>query len=95
MTIDKIVAHEGGSISCDGPKAVNVFRLASLASGLKLELKCPGMKLSRHGSALKFAKQITGLKTNDRAKQLARVELMLKQAHTEVIHIDATEGDPS
>jgi len=86
--MDTIEVREGGSISCDGPKAVNVFRLATLVSGLKLEMKCPGLKLSRHGSALKFAKPITGLKTNDRAKHVARAELMLEQAKTEVVYVD-------
>lgn len=61
--------------SFDGPEAVEIFRLAALVSSLKLEMK--GLRLSRHISALAVAKRTTGLKTNDRAKQLARVLEML------------------
>ncbi len=82
---DKIVLTDGGT-SCVGPDAVEVFRLAALVGALKLEIK--GMKMSRHMSALAVAKSITGLKTNDRAKHLARVEQMLQEAHAKVDHID-------
>jgi hypothetical protein len=88
MQIGKITVHATGSVSCDGLPAVQVFRLVTLASGLKLEMKCPGLKLSRHGSALKFAKPITGLKTNDRAKHLERVELMLEEARKHVVYLN-------
>jgi hypothetical protein len=85
--MDHIIVAEH-STSMVGPKAVDVFRLAVLVNGLKLEIRCPGMKLSRHGSALAFAKQITGLKTNDRRKHLERVELMLEQAKREVLYVE-------
>jgi hypothetical protein len=75
--------------SMQGPKAVNVYRLAMLIQGLKFELKCPGLKFTRLGSALKFAKVETGLRTNDRAKHVARLELMLEQAKSEVIYVDS------
>jgi hypothetical protein len=75
--------------SMRGPQAVNVYKLAMLIQGLKLELRCPGLKFSRFGSALKFAKRETGLKTNDRAKHVGRLELMLEQAKTEVVYVDS------
>lgn len=77
--------------SCVGKDAVQVFRLAALASGLRLEIRCPGLKMSRHISALAAAKKITGLKTNKRQVQLERVELMLEQAKTQVVYVDKTE----
>lgn len=86
-----IESHASSGISCVGRPAVEVFRLAALVQGLKLEIKSPGLKMSRHGSALKFAKQITGLKSNDRAVQLARAEMMLEEARGHVVHVK--EGD--
>lgn len=89
MSLDTIqIGASGDATSFTGRKAVEVFRLATLASGLKLEISCPGMRMSRHITALKAAKQLTGLKTNDRAKQLVRVLLMLEQAKSEVLYIE-------
>jgi hypothetical protein len=85
MDTIEVTAH---ATIMQGPKAVEVFRLASLVMGLKLEINCPGMKMSRI-SALAAAKGITGLKTNDRAKHLARAQLMLEQAKTEVTYVTA------
>jgi len=73
--------------SMDGPKAVEVYKLAMIASGLKFEMQAPGMRMSSRISALKAAKQVSGLKTNDRAKQLERIELMLTQAKSEVVYV--------
>jgi len=89
--LDTITHYGNGGASLVGPKAIDVMRLATLLSGLKFELRCPGMKMSRVGSALKFAKPLTGLKTNDRAKHIERIEMMLAQAHREVLHIDETD----
>ena len=82
-----------GSTSFVGPHAVDVMRLATLISGLRFELRCPGIKISKHGSALKFAKSITGLKTNDRQKHLDRAMLMLEAAKREVVYV--TPGEDS
>jgi hypothetical protein len=86
--LDTIEIGATGGVSCVGPKAVNVFRLASLVSMLRLELKCPGLRMSRHMSALQAAKTITGLKTNNRAKHLERAEIMLEQAKSEVLYVE-------
>lgn len=54
-------------------ETIEKFRFSVLISALKLEIK--GMRRSR-GSALAIAKKATGLKTNDRAKQIERLEEM-------------------
>ncbi len=75
--VRNVITNEGGQFrSADGPQAVRAFGLRVLASGLRFEIKCPGMKISRV-SALAQSKQITGLRTNDRKKHLAEVERML------------------
>jgi hypothetical protein len=79
---------QGEAQGFQGEKAVEVFRLATLISGLQLELRCPGMKMSRHMSALSAAKGITGLRTNNRQVQLERARIMLEQAKTEVIYVE-------
>lgn len=68
-----------------GRPAIELYALLQLRSGLKLELRCPGMKFSRMGSALKFAKQRTGLRTNDRAKHIERLDLMIEELRAHVI----------
>lgn len=88
--MDRIELHSHGSTSFVGETAVDVFRLTVLISSLRLELKT-GMKMSRGMSALKAAKRITGLKTNDRAKQIARAELMLENARRSVVVIKEGE----
>ncbi len=74
-----ITNRDGQLSSCDGPVAVDAFRLRCLVSALQLEIKCPGIKAFR-GGALKAAKRITGLKTNDRAKHVAEAERMMAAA---------------
>lgn len=73
-----ITNRDGKLLTCDGPDAVRAFALRVLAGALKLELRCPGIKASRM-SALKQAKQVTGLKSNKREVQLAEVERLLKE----------------
>jgi hypothetical protein len=81
------IAYNQSSTSFVGRDAVEVFRLAALASSLSLEMK--GLRLSRHVSALAVAKQTTGLKTNNRAKQLERVLEMLDELKGKVEIVDA------
>ena len=80
------IADHGPTSS--GPEAMRVVQLATLAAGLRLEIRAPGLKLSRHGSALKFAKQFTGLRTNDRTKQLEAVNTLLETARSRVAYVD-------
>lgn len=77
-----ITNRDGLLSSVTGPKGMDAYRLRVLASGLKLEMKCPGLKMSRIG-ALAAAKRVTGLKSNSRAKHLEAVEAMLAAAVSE------------
>jgi hypothetical protein len=85
--LDTIRIREDGSGSFNGKDAVNVYRLALIAQGLKLELAVPNMKMSRL-SALQAAKRTTGLRTNKREVQLARVLVMLEQAKSQVVYLE-------
>lgn len=75
----------GEAQSFVGRDAVEVFRLATLISGLKLESK--GMRVSRHVNCLKVAKQTTGLRTNDRQKHIDRLQVMLAEQKEKVAHV--------
>lgn len=66
---------DGNAQSFSGHEAVEVYRIATLISGLKLEKV--GMKVSRHVNCLKIAKQMTGMRTNDRDAHIARLTVML------------------
>lgn len=59
-------------------ETIERFQVRVLISALKLEQK--GMKRSRRPSALAIAKKLTGLKTNDRAKQIERLDQLSKEA---------------
>lgn len=76
---------DGNARSFDGLDAVDVFRIATLISSLKLEMK--GMRMSRGMSALAVAKRFTGLKTNKREVQIAALEERLRIQRTMVTHI--------
>ncbi len=71
---------------CDGRDAVEVFRLAALISALRLEIK--GIRMSRGASMLAIAKRTTGLRTNDRTTQAARLRVMLEEARSRVHYAD-------
>lgn len=75
-----ITNHGNGGVSFVGPEAVEVFRLVILKNALKLEIKCPGIQMSRGMSALRAAKGVTGLKSNKREVHLAKVEQMIVEA---------------
>jgi hypothetical protein len=78
--VKSIITNQDGEFrSAVGSDAVQSFALKVLASALRLEIRCPGLKASRV-SALKQAKSITGLKTNDRAKQLVEVERLMNES---------------
>ena len=84
-----ITKHKSGAISLTGPAGTQVFRLAAIKSALNLEAK--GIKIRRGYSALKTAKTITGLKTNDRAKQAAALEQLIDAARLQCEVIDETK----
>jgi hypothetical protein len=75
----------GDARSFVGEDAVNVFRLAVLISALRFNIKT-GMKITAN-YRLSTIKQVTGLKTNDKNAQLARLEEMLAEAKSKVEHV--------
>lgn len=75
-----------GTIIATG-NGIRVVQLAALVSGLKLEINCPGMRMSRHITALQAAKAITKLKTNDRKKHLVIAESMLEEAKAQTAYV--------
>lgn len=86
-----VISNSNGQLqSVTGEKAVDAFALRALIVALKFELNCPGMKMSRI-SALKVAKQRTGLKTNNRALQIQRLKLMMEQTVSECAVV--TDGE--
>lgn len=71
---------------------IGVFRLLQIKHGLLLEMRVPGLKMSRHGSALLAAKLTLGLKPRSRLTRedaLARIESLLE---TTTIAADASEA---
>lgn len=82
--MNTITSLPGGGIVCEGPKAVSMFQLLALKSALNLEIRCPGLTLSRRGSALSVAKRITGLKSNKREVHIARIEQMIAETAKEI-----------
>lgn len=83
--MDTITKFNGGTTFA-GPKAVNVLRLATIISGLRFEARCPGMQLTRGRSCTAIAKDITGLRTRDRAKLIDAMQKLLEQAKAEVTY---------
>ena len=68
-----------GGTAYDGPHAVEAFRLNTFIRGLELE-GATGMRLTRGPSMLARAKAVTGLRTNDRAKHIAKLREMMADA---------------
>jgi len=92
ITPRNVITNENGKLrSVTGPEGMQAFRMRTIITGLKFEMNCPGMKLTRGPSCLAHAKQLTGLKTNDRAKQLARMEMLLEQQLAKCIIEEAGE----
>ena len=87
--MNTITNRDGQLASVDGPVAVDAFRFRCLISALQLEIRCPGLKAVR-GGALKAAKRITGLKTNDRAKHIAEAERLMAEAVAQCAVVEDT-----
>ena len=66
---DRVVVNETGSISFVGKSAVNVFRMITLASGLRAEVG--GMRMTRGRTCYAVIKQEYGLRGN-KAKVLVQ-----------------------
>lgn len=77
-----ITISKNGTQIFDGAAAVNVYRLATIVSGLRLEMK--GMRLTAKApSCFSIAKREFGLKGN-KAKVLEQMERILHQARSNV-----------
>jgi hypothetical protein len=81
-----ITNRNGQLVSCDGYDAVEAFRLRTLIVGVKAEGL--GIKVRRGQSCLSIAKETTGLRTNNRDKQIVRLREMLQTqlAKVEVVN---------
>lgn len=87
---------KGGGIAITGPAAMELYRLISLRSCLKLQ-RDTGMRPNRHVNPLKIAKVLTKLKTNDYNKHLEAIDKLIEVQRTKVTHIieaDDVLGEP-
>lgn len=92
VTPRNVIENENGEFrAATGPVAVEAFRFRVLISGLRLEMRCPGMKVSRGVSCVALAKRATGLKTNNREKLIARLEEMQNEKLSQCLVV--TDGD--
>lgn len=89
-TIER-TAH--GATVFSGKPATELYALITLEHALRFEIRTPGMRISSKVNALKAAKQRTGLKTNDRRTQLARVLVMIEEARAKCVTVVAGEQE--
>lgn len=83
---------DGSVTALVGKDAVNIAALATLLTALRLEIETNGrMQLTRGPSALRRAKGVTGLRTHDRRKHVARIEVMLEEAKRKVVYVTREE----
>jgi hypothetical protein len=73
----------------DGEAGMEVMRLATHVAALKFYMNT-GMKVTRMWS-IKSVKAVTGLKTSDKAKHLAKLEQMLADAKAVATYIRQTK----
>lgn len=79
LTNPNHIENANGQIrTLTGPKAMEAMRYRTILIGLKSEAS--GMRLTRGVSCTKLAKELTGLKTNNREKLAARIQEMMNQA---------------
>ncbi len=74
-----IEAHEGGGFSITGPEDIGFFRLLTMRAGLRMEVKHPGIRMSRGPTCYTIARREFGFRGN-KAKVLAQLE-----AHVEAV----------
>jgi len=92
VTPRNVITNENGQVrSLVGPNAISAFAHRVLISGLRLEAKNKGMRLTRGPSCLSRAKKITGLKTNDVEKHIAKLEEMQQAVLEHCVIVDANE----
>lgn len=92
VTPKNVIENENGEVrSIVGPNAIRAYTLRTLIIGLEFEAKCKGMQMTRGPKCITRAKAITGLKTNDVAKQIERLKLMINQQLDQCLVV--TDGD--
>jgi hypothetical protein len=85
-----IIENKNGKVSSlVGTDAVLCMKYRTILIGLKAEAE--GMRLTRGTSCTKMAKQLTGLRTNDRAKLAERVQILLDQQIAKCVVINDGE----
>jgi hypothetical protein len=84
-----VTFSEGGTCF-SGEKGVELFRLTVLASGLRFEMKCPGMRLHRGPKCTTIARKM-GLKGSPE-KLLAQVEQKIAALREVVVVVDERAG---
>jgi hypothetical protein len=87
-----IIENEGGQLrSLAGPKAAEVLKYRTLIIGLDAEAR--GMKLTRGVSCTKMAKEITGLRTNNREVLKVAIKLKMNALISECLIINEEDRD--
>lgn len=86
-----ITVHKDGSFTIDTPEAIEFYRIKVIISGLRLEVKCPGLKASRF-SSLKAAQHFYGCPFKTKVKAL---EFMEKVGAAVELEMNNRKGQPS
>jgi len=78
--MDRIEHGEGGT-GFIGPSAVNIFRMITLANGLKMEIK--GLRMTRGRTCYSIIKSEYGLRGN-KARVLAQFQPLVDEARAKI-----------
>lgn len=85
--MDNVITNRNGQLStCDGPAAVNAFRLRTMIQALRFKQRT-GMEISRI-KILPVAKRETGLKTNKIDVLVAAIEVKLQASIDQCVIIN-------
>lgn len=86
-----IITNRGKELAMlEGKEAIEVMRLRTILIGLKAEAQ--GMRLTRHVNCTQLARELTGLKTRDRAKLAERVQVLMDQQIAKCIIVEESES---
>lgn len=81
-----IEIHKNGGYTITGKQGMTLFRLLTMLSGLRLEVRCPGLRLTRGVSCYALAKKEFGFKGN-KEKVLAQLEAYVQTQQASVPRI--------
>lgn len=87
MTENTIINKNGHLSSCNGPRAVEAFRLKALITMIDFKLKT-GFDMDSRMPALKIARRETGLKTRNLQVLRAAVVAMMNAAIDDCTVVD-------